>query len=95
MKKILVYSVVAVVLGLSLMLVPLITLAEKTGNHYLMPHSLSEQLEKIEGASADPKYSMSDVKILGFSFLVASVMYLLFRRKTSHPDYGWSGRGPY
>jgi len=91
-KKILVYSAVAVVLGLTLTLVPLIALAGiKAENHYVMSRSLSQQLEQLEGTHGldAPKCTNSDVKILAFSFVIALVVYMLFKRRTSHHDYRW------
>ncbi len=97
MKKILLYSGVAVVLGLLLILVPLITFAQTTTeNGYATLRPFSKQLEGLEGLSADtPKYSTSDVKALAFSFIIASVAYLLFKRRTSRHDYRWTGLPPY
>jgi branched-subunit amino acid ABC-type transport system permease component len=85
MKKILLYSLVAVVLGLSLMLVPLITISEAKANSYLLtPEHLSRQLEKIEGT-----YSPNaDVEIFATSFVIALVVYLLFKHILPHHDYG-------
>jgi len=91
-KKILVYSAVAVVLGLTLTLVPLIALAGiKAENHYVMGRSFSQQLEQLEGTHGldAPKCTNSDVKILAFSFVIALVAYALFKRRTSHHDYRW------
>jgi ABC-type dipeptide/oligopeptide/nickel transport system permease component len=99
LKKILLYSAVAVVLGLSLILVPLITLVEiRAENGYLAgTRSLPEQLEELEGTHGldTPEYSTYDVKILAFSFVIALVAYMLFKRRTSRQDYLWSGRSPY
>jgi branched-subunit amino acid ABC-type transport system permease component len=85
MKKILLYSLVAVVLGLSLMLVPLITISEAKANSYLLtPEHLSRQLEKIEGT-----YSPNaDVEIFAISFVIALVVYLLFKHILPQHDYG-------
>jgi hypothetical protein len=98
LKKILVYSAVAVVLGVVLTLAPLIALAGiKAEYHFLMRLPLSEGLEQLEGTHGleEPKYSISDVEILGFSFVIASVAYLLFKRRTSHHDYRWGRPFPF
>jgi len=92
LKRILVYSTVAVVLGLALTLVPLITLAEIRGeNHFVMRHSFPQQLERLEGTYGldAPKRSVSDVRILAFSFVIALVAYGLFKRRTPHHDHRW------
>lgn len=97
MKKILVYFVVAVVLGLVLTLVPLIVTGIKAEYHYLMGLPLSEGLEHLEGTrgSEEPTYSISDVEILGISFVIASLAYLIFKRRTSHHDYRWGRPFPF
>ena len=87
LKKILLYSVVAVVLGLSLTIVPLITLAEfRTENHYDTPlyaKAFSEGMKNLEGAHGldKPAYSIADFEALGVCFAIALVVYLLFRRR--------------
>jgi len=102
LRRTLLYSAVAVVIGLLLTLVPLITLAEiKAGyNHYAMPSSLSQRMETLEGARAHfdadtPRYSAYDLEILAFSFVIALVAYVLFKRRTPHHDHRWSGPFPY
>lgn len=98
MKKILLYSAVAVVLGLLLTLVPLITLAEiRAEDHYAMLGSFCEQLEKLEGPRGlgGPKYSAADVEVFAISFVIALVVYVLFKRRTPHRDYRWIGPYPY
>lgn len=87
LKKILLYSGVAVVLGLLLTLVPLITLAEfRAENHHdatLYAQSLPEQMKKLEGtyASDTPAYSTANLQVLGICFAIALVVYVLFRRR--------------
>jgi len=90
-KKILVYSAVAVVLGLTLVLVPLIALAGIEAENNVMDRSFCQQLEQLEGTHGldAPKCSDSDVKILAFSFVIALVAYMLFRHRISHHDYRW------
>jgi hypothetical protein len=87
LKKILLYSGIAVVLGLLLTLVPLITLAEfRAENHYDTPlyaKTLSEGMKNLEGAYGldKPAYSIADFEALGVCFAIALVVYLLFRRR--------------
>ena len=98
MKKILLYSAVAVVLGLLLTLVPLITVARIRSDHYLaMPKSLPENLETLDGTYSFEgyRYSAADVNVFAISFVVALVVYMLFKRRKSHRDYRWVGPYPY
>jgi len=93
LKKILLYLLVAIALGLSLTLIPLITLAEiKTEDHYATFFSLPEQMEKLE-RSADsldkPTYSSEGVEVFAISFIIASAVYLSLRRRTPRHDYRW------
>lgn len=87
MKKILLYSGVAVVLGLLLTLVPLITLAEfRPENHYdatLYVQSLPEQMKSLEGTCGldTPAYSTANLQVLGVCFSIALVVYVLFKRR--------------
>jgi len=90
LKKILLYSAVAAVLGLLLILIPLITLAgikaEKDFQNGppLYLQSLPEQLRKLEGASNGlnkPAYSTADLQIPAIGFAIALVVYLLFKRR--------------
>ena len=84
MNKILVYSAVAVVLGLMLIIVPLITLAEIIAeNHYAPVGSFCKELEKLEGTYGldAPKYSAADLEIFAISFVIALVVYVLFKRR--------------
>jgi hypothetical protein len=90
-KKILVYSAVAVVLGLTLTLVPLIALAGIKAENNVMCRSLSQQLEQLDGTHGldAPKFTNSDVKILAFSFVIALVVYMVFKHGISHHHYRW------
>lgn len=91
MKKILVYSAVAVVLGLTLVLGPLIALAGIKAENNVMGPSFSQQLKQLEGTHGldAPKFTNSDVKILAFSFVIALVVYMVFKHGISHHDYRW------
>jgi len=89
LKKILVYSLVAVLLGLSLTLVPLATIKAEN-DYYAMPQSIQERLKTLEGThdSGAATYLASDLEILAISFVIALVVYLLFKRIIPHHDYG-------
>jgi len=86
LKKILLYSGVAVVLGLLLTLVPLVTLAEFRAENYgarSYAQSLSERMKSLEGAHGldKPAYSTTNVQVFGVCFTIALVVYVLFRRR--------------
>jgi hypothetical protein len=91
LKKILVYSVIAVVLGLLFVMVPLIISAEtKAGNHYVMPESVSRGFGKLEGSRlGESKPVNADLEILAVSFAIALVAYILFKRRMPHRDDVW------
>jgi len=93
LKKLLIYSVAAVALGLSLTLIPLITLAEiKAENRGTMLYSISKQVEELEGPHADiQKPPGMDFEILTISFVIALVAYALFKRRRPYHDYRWIG----
>ena len=98
LKKILLYSLVAMVLGLSLMLVPLITISKVKANDYLlMPEQLSKELQGIEGTyqeKIEAIYCQNvEVGIFAISFVIALVVYLLV--KSVIPRHDYEGFGPY
>ncbi len=97
LKKILSYSILAVILGLALVLLPLITVAEiRPQNSYLLPESLSGRFKQVEGVYYDvPQSSSSDVQVFAVSFLMALVAYLLVRRKRPYRDSGLIMSIPY
>lgn len=98
MKKILLYSTVAVVLGLLLTLVPLIALAEiRAENHYGRLCAFLEQMEKPEGTHglSGSKFSAADLEVFAISFAIALVVYVLFKRRIPHRRYRWIGPYPY
>jgi len=90
LRKILISSVFAVVLGILLVLIPLIVLADiKAENHdeamaYL--DALPEQMKKFERTTNGldtPAYLAADLQVLAVSFIIASVVYVLFKRRMS------------
>jgi len=84
LKKALIYSAVAVVLGLLLTLFPLFTVAGFIAeNHYA---SITYQLKNLERAdSVDvTKYSVVGFEILAISFIVAFVAYALLKWRMLH-----------
>lgn len=106
MKKVLLYSLVAMVLGLSLMLVPLITVSNvKAISYFPMPEQLSKELQGIEGMNKEgiedtyrQKLEMiysqnTEVEIFAISFVIALVVYLLVKSVIPRRDY--ERFGPY
>ena len=96
MKKILLYSLVAVILGLSLTLVPLATIKAENG-YNAIPQSIQQRLKTLEGThdSGAATYSGSDVEIFAISFVIALVVYLLFKHMLPPHDHGWIRPYPY
>ncbi len=90
LKKLLMYSATAAVIGLILTLVPvsLVALTElEAGKDYAAARSVfSEGLEKLEGTFGleAPKYSVNDVAILAISFVIAFSVYILFKSRMLH-----------
>jgi len=88
LRKILISSVFAVVLGILLVLIPLIVLADiKAENHdeamsYL--NALPEQMKKFERTTNGldtPAYLAADLQILAVSFAIAFIAYALIKRR--------------
>ncbi|MDH5754217.1 MAG: hypothetical protein OEY95_03300 [Candidatus Bathyarchaeota archaeon] len=88
MKKILLYSAVAVALGLLLTLGPLFTVAGfKAEISYGRLLSLPERMKSLEGRVYNldaPKYSVVDIEVLAISFVAALVAYVLFKFRIPH-----------
>jgi hypothetical protein len=97
LKRILIYSALAVILGLVLVLVPLVTLAEiGIQDNYGMPEALYMKLKEVEGARSNmPRFSESDVEVLGMCFVLALAAYVLSRRKMPEHEYRWTGQSPF
>lgn len=85
MKKIPLYLLVAVILGLSLSLVPLATIKAENG------YSIQQRLKTLEGTydSSATTYSGSDVEVLAISFVIALVAYLLFKHASPRRHREW------
>jgi hypothetical protein len=102
-RKTLIYFAAAVVLGLAFMLVPLITLAETmTQDHPSFPESLGmlpdslRKLAEVESPPRDrPRSSTFDVEVLGVSFIVALIAYVLFKRRLPERKYRMIGQIPF
>jgi hypothetical protein len=79
MKRAWLYLASAVAVGLALVLVPLVTLANIRAND-----SLSEHLQSLEGntSSDSAKNQNNEVDVLAISFFVALAAYALLKHKT-------------
>lgn len=86
MKKTLLYLSTAVVLGILVTIVPLITVAQigSTGNRQneSYPSSLRKSLGQLEGQyDLKPSSVNSDLQFLTVSFVIALVAYILVKHK--------------
>ena len=90
MKKTALYLTAAVILGLLMIIVPLITLAEtKPETQYVFPDALTRSLKELNGTRQDTSLTPgNDVGIIAVSFLFALIAYLLYKRRRPHIDYG-------
>ena len=87
MKKISLYLLVAVILGLSLTLVPLATIKAENGYN-----TIQQRLKTLEGYdSGATTYSAPDVEVLAISFVIALIAYLLFKHSSPrrHREWVW------
>lgn len=86
MKRAVLYLVVAVVLGLALTLIPLFALKTETNYGYAVPtfeRSINESLKDAWGLRG-PSLSVDDFRIFVFGLIVASIVYIVFRRRMLH-----------
>lgn len=96
MKRALVYSALAIILGLTIVLAPLIALAQiKKQDSYRLPETLSKQFREVEGSPSDASKSTSEVESLGACFAIALVAYVFFRGKRPEREYRIIGKIPY
>ena len=92
MNKALLYFLGAIGLGFLIVFVPLLTFAQvKSGNVSGKFLSFSEGLRALEGSyTLNAQVSGSDAEVLAVSLLVASIVYLLFRRRIPGQERGWT-----
>jgi len=93
-NKALRYIAVAVTLGLALILVPTyLYLVQASGQHSFSSPDLSAARLPLIGQSEHVNHvervSARELEVLGMSFVIASVVYLLFKRKPPRHDYLW------
>ena len=87
MKKTLIYCTVAVVAGLVLTLVPLAAYMRiETGHYGYTPESLPTDRRQLSQTSSlnAPEYVVVNVEALSISFVIALVVYLIFRSRMLH-----------
>lgn len=88
MKKIILYSIFAAILGLILIMVPLITIkTENMGNFYFAPSTQSQEAgsrDIVGGYGLANTHFITAIESLTLSVLVAMGVYVIARRKTSH-----------
>jgi uncharacterized MAPEG superfamily protein len=90
LKRILLYLLAAVLLGVLLILVPLIAATEvKTSRSYLLvPEYVPDQLQGTRARATAAKNVPADLEVLVFSIVVASIAYLWTRRRIPHDERG-------
>jgi len=92
LKKAVVYLVIAIFLGIALIIVPLVTLAEinPTDNHSIQI-SVFHKMRELEGySSLERKENTSDeVTVFAVSFVIACIGYMTLKRKRPHHEYRW------
>jgi len=103
MNKTIAYIVTAIILGLVMTLVPTWLFLVKADQQ----EKLAEVLAHFSRRDLRPPFlgyseqnhvetvSPREVEILGVSFIVASIVYILFKRKTPKHDYTWPLIRPY
>jgi len=87
LRKTLIYSALAIILGLALVLLPLFTVAELRSQYEKQPQpSLAQRFKYIESPPPDSARFSSDVEVLSACFAIALVAYVFFRGKRSHRE---------
>lgn len=93
LKKILLYGLTAAIFGVLTILAPLMVAAELAKAKYgavTMLESLTQEFKELERPSTFSQTqadSNAEVQILAISFVIASAVYMLFRRRTPRHDY--------
>ena len=92
MNKALIYFISAVILGLLTTLAPLVAVAGLHGDNGVFRTGLIPNgLRGLEGSgSLQTGVSGLEVDVLLFSLLVASIVYLLFRRRMPEREGQWA-----
>jgi len=95
MRKAVIYSIIGLILGLSVIMAPILALAEiRRQNSSMAQNSFSEKF--IEGPASDlPKFSPSDIWFLSICFIIALVAYVLFKSRLPEREHRMVGHIPY
>jgi len=102
-NRALVYVITAVVLGLAMTLVPtwlFLASADQHGKPGIRGASLQFRSEDLippllKEQNNNGSVSSKEVEVLGISFIVASIVYIAFKRKMPRRDYIWPPMRPY
>ncbi len=97
MKKTLLYIAIAIVLGLLMTLIPTWLFLVEADEQGKLTETFGRRLPFLgpsERNHVEP-ISTRDVETLGISFIIASIIYVLFRRKTPRRNYIWPPTHPY
>ena len=93
MNKALGYAVIAVILGLVLTLVPAYLFIANASDQGWSPEQRSFTLKFPLIGQSDSnhieKVSAKELEVLGVGFVVASAVYILFKRRTPRRNYVW------
>jgi hypothetical protein len=91
LNKALTYFISAVILGLLTTLAPLAAVAGLRGDNGVFKIGLLPKgLRGLEGSDALKTGSGLEIDVLIFSLLVASIVYLLFRRRIPEREGQWT-----
>lgn len=95
MRRSMIYSIIGLVLGLLVIMVPILALAEiRRQDSPMTSNSFSEKF--IEGPDSNaPTFSSSDIWFLSICFVVALVAYMLFRSRLPEREHRMVGHIPY
>ena len=95
MRRSMIYSIIGLVLGLSVIMVPILALAEiRRQDSPMTSNSFSEKF--IEGPDSNAiTFSSSDIWFLSICFVVALVAYMLFRSRLPEREHRMVGHAPY
>jgi ABC-type antimicrobial peptide transport system permease subunit len=97
-KKSIIYTLIAAILGLTLVLIPLITIRAQSEYNRFPITAFSEGQLNSEGRSGSTNVASSWSTEMGFiviSFVLALIAYLLVRSRMPRDDTVWTLHRPY
>jgi hypothetical protein len=96
LRRVWAYSALAVLLGLLLVLVPLITLLSiGAEDQRAANESFSLSIKKLEGSRSDNGSSTADAESLALSFIIVVVAFMFLRRRRPQVGRRVIGQLPY